>query len=175
MIAHHRALHSKLDEEPVSFHAIMTKYGLKPLQMITREPILIVMTLYISLVYGILYLIFFAVPFSYQYDRGWEFGISSLPFIGIFIGVILACAFMAWETKVIFTPKLHRAGKLIPEERLPPMMAGSVILVIGLFWFAWTSFPSINPWPQLISGVFLGAGILMVFMPAVVYLVDVYL
>jgi len=41
--------------------------------------------------------------------------------------------------------------------------------------FAWTSFPSINPWPQIISGVFIGCGIIMIFMPSVVYLVDVYL
>jgi hypothetical protein len=47
----------------------------------------------------------------------------------------------------------------IPEQRLPPMMIGSVILVVGLFWFAWTSSPSINPWPQIISGVFIGGGV----------------
>ncbi|KAK5708590.1 hypothetical protein LTR17_020528 [Elasticomyces elasticus] len=169
------ALHSKLDEEPVKFGLLMRKYGLRPIQMITHEPILIVMTIYISLVYGILYLIFFAFPISYEYDRHWDFGISSLPFIGIFLGCIIACCIMSWETLHVFMPKMNKAKTVIPEERLPPMMAGSVILVIGLFWFAWTSFPSINPWPQIISGVFIGCGIIMVFMPAVIYLVDVYL
>ncbi|EMC92415.1 hypothetical protein BAUCODRAFT_77726 [Baudoinia panamericana UAMH 10762] len=169
------ALHSKSEEEPVSNKAIFRKYGLKPLLMIVREPILIIMTIYISLVYGILYLIFFAFPISYQYDRGFAFGTSSLPFIAIFVGVLIACCIMAWETVAVFTPKLKKAKKLIPEERLPPMVAGGVVLVIGLFWFAWTSYPSINPWPQIISGAFIGCGIIMVFMPAVVYLVDVYL
>lgn len=82
---------------------------------------------------------------------------------------------MVWETKVIFMPKLIKAGKPIPEERLPLMTAGGISMVIGLFWFAWTSFPSISAWPQIISGVFIGNGIIMVFMPAVLYLVDVYL
>lgn len=115
------ALHSKLEEEPVKLGALVRKYGLKPIQMIVLEPILIVMTLYISLVYGIMYLIFFAFPFSFQFDRGMDFGISSLPFLAIFIGVIIACAAMTWETKTIFTPKLEKAGKPIPEERLPPV------------------------------------------------------
>jgi MFS transporter, DHA1 family, multidrug resistance protein len=53
------ALHSRLEEEPVKFKALMRKYGLKPVEMIVKEPILIIFTLYISLVYGILYLIFF--------------------------------------------------------------------------------------------------------------------
>jgi len=153
------ALHSKLDEEPVHTSFLLRKYALKPIQMITQEPILIVMTLYISLVYGILYLIFFAYPISFEFDRGMLFGVSSLPFLAIFIGVLSACAYMTWETRTIFQPKLNKAKKLIPEERLPPMMVGSVVLVIGLFWFAWTSFPTISPWPQIISGVFIGAGV----------------
>ncbi|KAI6967363.1 MFS general substrate transporter, partial [Hortaea werneckii] len=169
------ALHSRLEEEPVKVGVLLRKYGLKPMQMIVMEPILIAMTLYISLVYGILYLIFFAFPFSFEYDRGFEFGVSSLPFLAVFIGVLIACGYMCWETRVIFTPKLIKAKKPIPEERLPSMMLGSVVLVIGMFWFAWTSYPSINPWPQIISGAFIGAGIIGVFMPAVIYLVDVYL
>ena len=75
-----------------------------------------------------------AFPISYEFDRGFVFGVSALPFIGIFIGVLIACAIMAWETVAVFTPKMNKAKKLIPEERLPPMMAGSIILVIGLFW-----------------------------------------
>lgn len=171
----HWALHSKLDEEPVHLKALVRKYGLKPMQMIVQEPILIVLTIYISLVYGILYLIFFAFPFSFEFDRGWEFGVSALPFVSLFVGVWIACIYMGWETKVIFEPKLAKSGKLIPEERLPPMIVGSVVLVVGLFWFAWTSFPSINPWPQIIAGALIGGGIIMVFMPSVIYLVDVYL
>lgn len=153
------ALHSKLDEDPVHTSFLLRKYGLKPMQMIAQEPILIVMTLYISLVYGILYLIFFAYPISFEYDRRILFGVSSLPFLAIFIGVLGACAYMTWETRTIFQAKLVKAKKLIPEERLCPMMVGSVVLVIGLFWFAWTSYPSISPWPQIISGVFIGAGV----------------
>jgi len=153
------ALHTKLDEEPVNFTFLFRKYGLKPLQMIILEPILIVMTAYVSLVYGILYLIFFAYPYSFEQDREISFGTSSLPFISIFVGVLIACAGLVWETKVMFTPKLVRARKVIPEERLPPMMVGSVVLTVGLFWFAWTSYPSINVWPQIVSGVFIGCGV----------------
>jgi DHA1 family multidrug resistance protein-like MFS transporter len=153
------ALHTKSDEEPIHFAFLCRKYGLKPVEMMVKEPILIVITIYISLVYGILYLIFFAYPFSFQQDRRMAVGVASLPFIAIFIGVTVACATLAWETKVIFTPKLIKAKKVIPEERLPTMIAGGVILVIGLFWFAWTSQPSVNPWPQIISGVFIGCGV----------------
>lgn len=169
------ALHAKKDEDPVNAKAMFVKYGLKPAKMIIAEPILVIFTIYMSLMYGILYLCFFAYPISFEYDRGMISGVAALPFLGIFIGVLLACALMAAETVYVFQPKLQKAKKLIPEERLPPMMAGSIIIVIGLFWFSWTSYPSISPWPQIISGVFIGCGFVMVFMAGVIYLVDVYL
>lgn len=121
------ALHSKLDEDPVTFHALLRKYLLKPMKMIVQEPILVVMTAYMSLVYGILYLTFVAYPISFQHDRGIAFGVASLPFLAVFIGVVIGCLAMVWETTVIFQPKLKKAGKLIPEERLLPMMAGGFI------------------------------------------------
>ncbi|KAF2717799.1 MFS general substrate transporter [Polychaeton citri CBS 116435] len=169
------ALHSQLDEQPVHFSALMSKYGLKPAKMLIREPILALMTIYTGLVYAILYLTFFALPFSFESDRRWEFGKASLPFIAIFVGIMAACGLIIWEMTVIFTPKVVKAKKPLPEERLPSMIVGSFILIIGLFWFAWTSYPSVNPWPQIISCVLIGCGIICVFMPGLIYLVDVYL
>lgn len=46
------ALHSKLDEEPVEFAAMMRKYGIKPIEMLLCEPILVIVTIYISIIYG---------------------------------------------------------------------------------------------------------------------------
>lgn len=55
------------------------------------------------------------------------------------------------------------------------MMMGGIILPIGLFWFAWTSNPAITPWPQIISGVPIGVGLLLIFLQGVNYIVDCYL
>lgn len=44
------------------------------------------MTVHSSFVYSILYLIFFAYPYSFRQVRGWATGISALPFLGLFLG-----------------------------------------------------------------------------------------
>ncbi|KAL2048870.1 hypothetical protein ABVK25_010876 [Lepraria finkii] len=62
----------------------------------------------------------------------------------------------------------------VPEERLVPMMLGSVLLPIGMFWFGWTSNPDITWVPQVISSIFLGCGIILVFLQGLNYLIDVY-
>ena len=46
------ALHSKLDESKVSPKEIVTKYLARPCIMLVQEPVLFLMTLYLSLVYG---------------------------------------------------------------------------------------------------------------------------
>ena len=126
--------------------------------------------------YSILYLIFFAYPYSFEIVRGWEVGIASLPFLGIFIGIIFSSIAVTVDTKTRFQRELVNSEKpVIPEARLPPMIVGSFILPIGLFRFAWTSSPHITWVPQVISGVFIGSGIFLVFLPVQMCLVDVYL
>jgi MFS transporter, DHA1 family, multidrug resistance protein len=170
------ALHATIDETPIHARSLLEKYFSKPWIMLFQEPILVSMTLYSSLVYSILYLIFFAHPYSFEVVRGWETGVSALPFLALFGGILLCTAYIALDTKLRFNPKLVRSGKLvIPESRLPPMILGSFVLPVGLFWFAWTSNPNIIWVPQVLSGIFIGCGIFLVFVPSQIYIVDVYL
>lgn len=86
-----------------------------------------------SFVYGILYLTFEAYPISFEFDRGWSAGIASLPFISLFIGVVLTCGAIGIFSKTWYAKRLIATGKINPEDRLPTMIVGSVILPIGLF------------------------------------------
>jgi DHA1 family multidrug resistance protein-like MFS transporter len=168
------ALHAKVDEREVDFHDLVFVCFLRPFHMLFREPILFLITVYMSIVYGILYLFFSAYPISFQEKRGWNGGVGALPFIGIGVGVLLGCFTIVYMTKTRFARKLKKHG-LIPEERLPAMMAGAVILPAGLFWFAWTSSVEISWVPQAIAGVPIGMGILMIFLQGLNYIIDVYL
>ncbi|KAF7874098.1 hypothetical protein EAF04_002770 [Stromatinia cepivora] len=168
------AIHSKADEIKLDTQTIVQTYLFRPFIMLVQEPILLLITLYMALIYGILYLFFEAYPISFQQARGWSPGIAALPFIGILIGVLIGAGTIAWITKTRFARKLQKHGKVIPEERLPPMILGSFILPVGLFWFAWTSSPHITWVPQVISGVFIGWGILMIFLQGLNYIIDVY-
>lgn len=60
------------------------------------------------------------------------------------------------------------------ETRLLLMIAGGVSLPVGLFWFAWTSFPSINPWPQIIAGVPIGFSVIVITLQGMNYTIDCY-
>jgi DHA1 family multidrug resistance protein-like MFS transporter len=52
------AIHSRLEERPVSLRDFAVRYLTRPFVMLVQEPILLLMTLYISFVFGLVYLLF---------------------------------------------------------------------------------------------------------------------
>ncbi|KAF5697665.1 putative mfs-multidrug-resistance transporter [Fusarium globosum] len=129
---------------------------------------LIFFTIYMSLAYGIIYLTFTMYPLAFVTVRGWSRMDGSLPFIGMTIGVVLACIGIALHSiYYIQQSRVH-----VPERRLPPMIAGSILLSAGIFWFGWTSSKSVHWLSQAAAGVFLGSGSILVLMSGVVYLIE---
>ena len=170
------AIHAPMDENVVDIHEIIHKYLYRPAIMITTEPILILITLYMAFIYGVLYLFFEAYPITFQEERGWNAGIGALPFIGITIGVVIGVIIITYTSNHRFKRKMQEnGGKPIPEERLIAMIIGSFLLPIGLFWFAWTSNPNIHWAPQVIAGIPIGTGIELIFLQGLSYIIDVYL
>ncbi|KAI9684258.1 MAG: hypothetical protein M1822_005731 [Bathelium mastoideum] len=170
-----RALHAAHDEHKVELKQIGERYLAKPLIMLVKEPILLLVTIYMSFIYGILYLFFEAYPISFQAQRGWSIGLGSLPFIAVMCGVVCGALVIYYFTITRYARIVKENGRAAPEERLIPMMIGGGFLPIGLFWYAWTSSPKINPWPQIIAGAPIGMGILLIFLQGLNYIIDVYL
>lgn len=139
------ALHAKIEEGGMSVKDIIQRYIFRPAQMIPQEPILLLVTIYMALIYGILYLFFEAYPISFQEERGWNDGVGALPFLSIFIGILAACAVVFVNTKTRYA-RLHEenGGRVAPEERLVLMGVGGCVLPMGLFWFAWVSSPRVE-------------------------------
>ncbi|KAF1843249.1 citrinin biosynthesis transporter CtnC [Cucurbitaria berberidis CBS 394.84] len=166
--------HSKADENKLTVHTVVNVTLLRPFVMIVEEPILALVTAYMSFLYGIVYLLFEAYPVSFHQERDWSLGVSQLPFTAFIVGIILGAGIIAYSTATNFTRSYVKHGKAIPEERLPPMIVGAVILPIGLFMFAWTSNPNITWVPQVIATALIGVGCMVPFWQGMSYLIDCY-
>jgi hypothetical protein len=81
-----------------------------------------------------------------------------------------------WDNRR-YTKLVEKSGgrPVPPEARLPPAIVGAFALPIGLFWFAWTNYPSIHFMVSITAGVPFGFGMLLVFLASMNYLVDTYL
>ncbi|KAJ4171424.1 hypothetical protein NW754_013192 [Fusarium falciforme] len=155
------AMHAVAEETPVDLDEMANRILVRPLAMLVLEPIIILVTLYMSFVYGLIYLCFTAYPASFQEDRGWNSGVGALPFLAIILGVVIGAIIIIIFSKTRFTRIIKEKGHLPPEQRLLPMIIGGACFPIGLFWFAWTSNPSISWVPQAIAGAPLGMGVML--------------
>jgi hypothetical protein len=151
--------------------------GLKrPWILLFTEPIVLLLSLYHAIIYGILYMLFGAFPIVYRIGRGWNEGISGLPFIAVAIGVILAIAYVIFVDNKQYMKKVQESGRgfAAPEARLPMCIIGGIALPIGLFWFAWTNDPSV-PWAaSVVASIPFGFGMVLIFLSIMNYLIDSY-
>ncbi|KAI2081952.1 hypothetical protein LOZ37_001007 [Ophidiomyces ophidiicola] len=170
------SLRAALSDTHPTMQEIIVKYFYRPLKMLVLEPILLLITLYLAITYGILYLFFFAYPISFQVVRGWKHpGVAALPFLGLFVGILFGSMFVIYMTKTRFARKMEETGFVVPEERLPPMIIAAFVFPAGLFWFSWTSFPTISWVPQVLAGIPTGFGLIVIFLQGLNYLTDIYM
>lgn len=146
----------------------------RPWVLLFKEPIVFLTSLYMAIIYGTMYLCFAAFPIVYQQGRGWKPGVGGLAFIGLAVGMTIATAGSILDNKRYIRVAIAHGGAAPPEARLPPAILGSILIPVGMFWFAWTNGPEVH-WAVSIvgSGVF-GTGIVLVFLSLMTYLVDSY-
>ncbi len=148
----------------------------RPWIFLFREPIVFLLSLYMAIIYGVLYMLFGAFPIVYQEQRGWSTGVSGLAFIGVAIGFVIGVSYSVWDNRRYSKLVDECAGQPVPPEaRLPPAIIGAFALPIGLFCFAWTNYPSIHFMVSIATCVPFGFGLLLVFLALMTYLIDAYL
>ena len=167
---------SKLDLErgEVSVKDAFGAALLRPWILLFAEPIVLLLSIYMAVVYGTLYMLFGAYPIVFQEIRGWSEGVGSLPFLGVMTGMMIAVAANMWDNKRYIRVSKQHHGFAPPETRLVPTMVGGFAVPVGLFWFAWTNGTNVHWIVSIIAGAPFGFGMVLVFLSIMTYLVDAY-
>lgn len=153
---------------------------IRPIRMLFTEPIVGFYSLYSSFNFAVLFCFFAAFPIVFEGVYGFNRGETGLSFLGIGTGCVLAVVTFITTDRLTYRKRTlqHDAagntGPLAPEYRLYPAMIGSVMLPIGLFWFAWTARRSIHWIVPIIATIPFACGNLLVFCSAALYLIDTY-
>ncbi|TNY21912.1 major facilitator superfamily domain-containing protein [Rhodotorula diobovata] len=171
----HAALEKKNND---GISGTLKRTVLKPFIMLFEEPMLLVITLYMSLVYGVVYLLFEAIPIVFEGRHGLNPLQSGLVFLALLTGGVLGVVgYVGFFNRQYM--KIHRAIKprmVPPEERLKPLLYAAPLFAVSFFWFGWTgAYRSISIWSPILSIVLLGACVLYVFLTGFNYLIDCYL
>lgn len=158
----------------ISTRSAITTSLVRPWILLFKEPIVLVLSIYMAIIYGTLYMLFGAFPIVFQLHRGWSEGVSGLAFLGVAVGMIIAVTLGPLGNKRYMKVAAEHGGIAPPESRLDAAVIGAIAVPIGLFWFAWTNSPSTHWLVPIAAGVPFGFGMVLIFLSIINYLIDSY-
>ena len=169
-------IHAKQEEVEVDINELITKNFTRPIRLLISEPIILLVTIYMSFIYGLLYCFLTAYPLVFQGVHHIKPGVAGLPFFGMVVGIFLVATYIIVDNKRYIRKLQANGGIPIPEWRLPPVILGGALFAIGLFWFGWTGYKESIHWiAPTLSGLLTGFGLLAIFIQLFNYIIDSYL
>ncbi|KAI9692543.1 MAG: hypothetical protein M1822_006774 [Bathelium mastoideum] len=157
---------------------LLTLTLIRPFAMLLTEPIVLAFSAYNAFTFAVLYAFFAAFPLVFEGVYGFDTSQTGLTFLAIGLGCTMSVAtILIIDRKVYYKMylrvKAEGGAAVAPEHRLYPAMLGSFLLVIGLFWFAWTARKEVHWISPTLSAIPFAWGNLCIFvsqMHAVYYL-----
>ncbi|KAF2684806.1 MFS general substrate transporter [Lentithecium fluviatile CBS 122367] len=167
-------LRSKLDSGLPPREVFMRSI-VRPMKMLIFSPIVLLMSIYVAINYGILYLFFTTMTFVFEGTYHFSSGAVGLSYLGMGVGLIAGMAFLGTTSDKIIKKEQAR-GTALPEHRLHLLLSvpGAVCLPIGVFVYAWTTEKHVHWIAPIIGTALVGLGNLTGMMTIQTYLVDAF-
>lgn len=167
------SIHCAHDMWKLEFEDVVRKHLVRPFALLFT-PIIMVIVLFASYVFGLFYLFIITLPEIFWLSRGWHGTKATLPNMALFCGTLSGCFINMVYAKYHAKKVSQNNGIVIPEERFPLMMAIGWLMPAGIFLCAWTSSAHIH-WMAPCIGIYLiGIGFITIFQGCLNYLVDTY-
>lgn len=155
---------------------VLTQALVRPTMLLIRSPVVLVLSLYASLVFGVIYLLFttFDSVFSGQY--GFPASISGLVYLGLGIALVLGVVIFGSLNPRIQAARMKADGvdKPKPEYRLLLMIWLSPCVALGLFIYGWTAYYKVYWIVPIIGTFFIGLGAYFVLVSCIPYYYSAY-
>ncbi|KAE8382758.1 major facilitator superfamily domain-containing protein [Aspergillus bertholletiae] len=160
----------KLDSRKVFLQALT-----RPTKLLFLTPNVALFSIYTGVVFGYLYLLFTTVTEVYETTYHFSQGATGLVYIGIGVGALIGIScFGALSDSIQNRLIARNNGQSEPEFRLPPLIPGSFLIPIGLFWYGWSAQMRVH-WMMPIVGLgWVGCGMIATLLPIQAYLVDAF-
>ncbi|VDC02928.1 unnamed protein product [Peniophora sp. CBMAI 1063] len=164
---------AKAERHDKSFVQALIISCYKPFQLVFYERMAFLINLWNSLILGIIYLTFQAFPVIFGDIHGFAPEFVGICFLGIALGMVLALASQPyWNGRARRYRKEH--GDPPPEFSLVMGQVGGVLVAVGLYVMAFTTYKSVSPAGPIIGSIPFGAGAFFVFTSSFTYLVSTY-
>ncbi|KAF1830434.1 MFS general substrate transporter [Decorospora gaudefroyi] len=173
-----RNVFAQAEKERTSFSDILKETLIRPTRMLCTEGVVLSFGLWSAFCVGTAFMFTQSIVQVYTELYGWTFFGTGLVQSAVVIGELVGLLASLAQDRIYFASAKRNTeilGKPVPEARLYLSVPASFIgLSGGLFYFGWTSYPSI-PWiVPSISLAFVGFGMFGSAAAVTTYVVDAY-
>lgn len=134
----------------------------RPVEIGLFEPVVLMINVYISLLYAVMYLWFEGFPIYFLETKHFTIMESGVTYLSIIIGVALGAFIYIFLIFNQYSKPMLRNEKVHPEAFIPTAILGSIILAISMFVFGWSATKSHHWFGALVGATLYGvAGIMM--------------
>ncbi|KAI1658390.1 MFS general substrate transporter [Daldinia decipiens] len=148
----------------------------RPMKLLLLTPIVTLMSLYVAITYGILYLLITTFSFVYTEKYGFSEGDSGLTFLPAGIGMMIGVVGFGQLTDLMVQRNNKKGLVHRPEVRIAPVLTipCGIALPIGLFIYGWTANFGVHWIVPMIGVLVFAAGLMGVMFCVQNYLLDTY-
>jgi multidrug resistance protein len=142
--------------------ALIKRSSVRPLKLLFCSPIVLLLSIYTAVGYGILYLLFTTFTFVFEQTYHFSTSLVGLAYIGIGVGFFTAAMLIAPASDHVLRRKKAAGLEMKPEDRLNYLftMPGAFALPAGLFMYGWSADKHTHWIVPIIGTFFVGFGIL---------------
>ncbi|KAG4028901.1 hypothetical protein MFRU_018g00130 [Monilinia fructicola] len=153
--------------------SVLVNAMIRPLKMLMFSPIVFILSLYMALVYGLLYLLFTTITTVFTERYHWAPEFCGLAYIGLGLGFFLGLVVVARisDVTVVRMTKANN-GVFEPEMRLPACIFFACFIPISFFWYGWSIQGDVHWIVPIIGLIPFGFGMMGIFIPIQTYVID---
>ncbi|KAI1120326.1 major facilitator superfamily domain-containing protein [Nemania abortiva] len=152
---------------------LFIKSIIRPIKMLYKSPIVLILSLQLAIVYGYLYILFTTFVFVFEGQYHFQAGPAGLAYLGLGIGFFISLLSQGLTSDYI-AKKEAKEGEIQPESRLWPMIIAVLLIPAGLIWYGWSAQYKVHWIVPIIGTSLIGMGVNLVWIPVQSYLIDAF-
>ena len=165
---------TRKDLEAPGLKQMLHNSSVKAIRMLFTEPVVFFFGLWISFAWFLTFLFLSVIPITFQEKRGWNEGVSGLPYISLSIGVTLGFGLNFFQIKKYNSIRAANNGRVLPEARLYGALFGAIWLPIGLFIYSFSQYKGLIWVGPVIALALIAIGIFFIFESCYSFTSDCY-
>ncbi|KAK4495853.1 hypothetical protein PRZ48_013121 [Zasmidium cellare] len=148
----------------------------RPMRILLCTPVASLMSIYIAILYGLLYILFTTFTFVFKDQYNFSTSAAGLSYLGSGVGTLAGLLYASLLSDRKVRQKLAANLKPQPEDRLPLYMVlpGCLSIPVGFFIYGWGAQYQIHWIVPQIGTVVTSFGVIIILMCVQTYLVDTF-